>query len=420
MRHEEAFDVCVIGGGIVGLSCALAAQSRGLRVVVVDPCEPTSRASYGNAGVLGRGSIFSVASPLLWKNLYRYALNRDPGLRIRYASLLSQGAWLRTFLACCNEASWRAAASALDPLVAAAYDAHVELAALVGAESLLRRNGWLKLYRTQAAFAGAPLERTILADHGVAVEILDGNQLKELEPDIAPRFECAMFFPQTGQVDDPGRLVELYHQAFQERQGTIVAAMADTPVHHEDHVVVVAGVRRIVARHAVIAAGVASARLTAQLGYRIPLAAERGYHRHFKLDRGLVLQRPVYDTAGGYVLSPMAGTVRLLSGIEIARPDDPPDHRQIDALVADARRTLRLGDATGADTWMGSRPSMPDGLPVIGRAPGHPRILFAFGHGHIGLATGPVTGRIVADLLTDAPGGIDLAPFSPARFHFCG
>jgi glycine/D-amino acid oxidase-like deaminating enzyme len=416
MRHEEAFDVCVIGGGIVGLSCALAAQARGLRVAVVDPYEPTSRASYGNAGVISRGSIFSVASPLLWKNLTRYALNRDPGLRIRYASLLSQPAWLRAFLACCNEASWRAAASALDPLVAASFDAHVELAALAGAESLLRRNGWLKLYRTQAALAGSSLERAILAEHGVQVEILDGHQLKELEPDIAPRFECAMFFPQTGQVDDPGRLVEMYHRAFQERQGTIVAAMADTLVHDEDSVVVVAGSRSIVARHAVIAAGVSSTQLSTQLGCRIPLAAERGYHRHFRLDDGVALRRPVYDTAGGYVLSPMAGTVRLLSGIEVARPNDPPDHRQIDGLVEDARRTLRLGEAISTDTWMGCRPSMPDGLPVIGRAPSHPHILFAFGHGHIGLATGPVTGRIIADLLTDAPSGIDLAPFSPARF----
>jgi D-amino-acid dehydrogenase len=128
------------------------------------------------------------------------------------------------------------------------------------------------------------------------------------------------------------------------------------------------------------------------------------------------LSRPVFDVAGGYVMSPMQGTIRVLSGVELGRPDDPPNHAQIDAVVADARQSLPLDPSPAHKVWMGSRPSTPDGLPVIGAAPRHPRVFLAFGHGHIGFANGPVTGLAVAQLITGEAPAFPLAPFSPARF----
>ncbi len=173
---------------------------------------------------------------------------------------------------------------------------------------------------------------------------------------------------------------------------------------------------RVSAATVVLAAGAWSARLLAPLGYRIPFAAERGYHAHFKLRPGARLNRPIFDVGGGYAAAPIDSEVRILTGIEIAQPDDPPDKRQLEAVVNAARTILPLGERIAGSDWKGSRPSTADGLPVIGRAALDKRLLLAFGHGHIGFSTGPITGRIIADLIADRVPPIPIDAFSVERF----
>jgi len=170
------------------------------------------------------------------------------------------------------------------------------------------------------------------------------------------------------------------------------------------------------ASQVVLAAGTWSGPLARKLGYRFPLAAERGYHHHFRVEASP--SHPFHDTGGPYVISPAGdGVVRLLSGIQIAAPGDPPNHQQIHAVTDEARQTLKLGAPVESEPWLGSRPSTPDGLPIIGRAPRHPSVIFAFGHGHIGLSTGPLTGRIVADLADQRRPSIPIELFAPERFQ---
>jgi len=413
---EKRFDVVVVGGGIVGLSVALEVQSHGLSAAIVDPGVVTGRASYGNAGVLSRGSIFPMAAPGIRSRLPRYALGRDIAVRARLRSLPHLLPWLARFLVAAEEGAWRRAAAALDPMVAQAFDRHVAMAELVGGRHLIRRNGWLRLYRNAEGLAGSRLEREVLAQQRVSFHCLDEHEIRQLEPHLAHRFTHGIFFPDTGSVESPGELVELYRAAAEARGAAFVAGAADAIIEAEGGMAIRAGNRRIEGRHVVLAAGARSATLAATLGYRFPLAAERGYHRHFELPDGVELRRPVYDAAGGYVLSPMNGKVRLLSGVELARPDDPPDHVQIEAVEPDARRTLAFTQPVEDAPWLGSRPSTPDGLPVIGRAARHPRLVFAFGHGHIGFANGPATGAIVASLVASQKPPLPVEAFSPARF----
>ena len=413
---ETRFDVVVVGGGIVGLSVALEAQSRSLSVAIVDPGVATERASYGNAGVLSRGSIFPMAAPGIRSRLPRYALGRDIAVRARLRSLPALMPWLARFLLAAEENAWRHSAAALDPMGAEAFDRHVAMADLVGGRHLIRRNGWLRLYRSAAALAGSRLEREVLAQQRVSFHCLDEDEIRQLEPHLAHRFTHGIFFPDTGSVESPGELVELYRAAAEARGAAFVAGTADAIVEVEGGMAVQAGSRRIEGRHVVLAAGARSATLARTLGYRFPLAAERGYHRHFALADGVELRRPVYDAAGGYVLSPMNGKVRLLTGVELARPDDPPSHVQIDAVEPDARQTLAFTKAVEDTPWLGSRPSTPDGLPVIGRAARHPRLVFAFGHGHIGFANGPATGAVVASLIAGEKPPLPVEAFSPVRF----
>jgi glycine/D-amino acid oxidase-like deaminating enzyme len=414
VREPDA-DVAVVGGGIVGLSCALHLLLRGRRVVLIDPGNARRAASFGNAGVIARGSIFPVAGPGVWRRLPAYACNADPALQLRYRALGAAAPWLRHFLARANEAGWRAAAAALDPLAAAAYDAHLHLAEATGAFDLIARCGYLKLYRTEAAFAASALEREILAHHRVRTEILDAQEIAAAEPALIRRFHRGVLFPESGAVDRPGELVGRYRVAFHARGGRAVEAACEALEPREAGVLVRWPGGALTTRQAVLAAGAWSSALARALGYRFPLAAERGYHRHYRVAQ--TLTRPVHDTGGAYVLSPgRDGSVRLLSGIEIARPEDPPNPRQLTRILPEAAATIALGEPLEAQPWCGSRPSTPDGLPIIGRAPRHPDLIFAFGHGHIGLSTGPITGRAVADIADRLKPPVPVEPFAPERF----
>jgi len=415
--REPAVDVAVIGGGIVGLASALELAARGRQVTLIDPGGTQQAASFGNAGVISRGSLFPVAGPALWGSLLRYLRNADPGLRLRYRALPAVAPWIRHVLRHANEAAWRRAAAALDPLAAAAYDEHIRVAEAIGARDLIVRRGYLKLYRTEAAFAASALEREILAHHGVPTEIWDEATIAAAEPALIRRFARGLLVPDSGSIDSPGALVARYRAAFEARAGQVVCARADRIEAGEDSVLVGWSGGEVVARQAVLAAGAWSAALARGLGYRFPMAAERGYHRHFRVARNL--NRPVQDTGGAYVLAPMGDTVRLLTGIELGKPDDPATPVQLARVQPEAAATLALGEPVG-EAWQGSRPSTPDGLPVIGRAPRHPNLVFAFGHGHIGLSTGPITGRIVADLVGQRTLPVPIEPFAPERFRLGG
>lgn len=418
MDTTNRADVAIVGGGMVGMASALACLERGMAVTVIDPGSIRNAASYGNAGVISRGSVFPVAAPGLLGKLPRYALNRDKAIRVDYGSLMAVMPWLLAFIRRCNETSWRAAAAALDPLCAAAYDEHMRVASAIGARDLIIRRGWIKLYRSQEAFAASAAEREILTQYRIGHEIIDGAELPQFEPALKRRFAKAVWHTETGSVLDPGGLVQAYEAAARAQGATFVAARATHVV--EDGAgakVLLEGGGAVPATTVVIATGAASDDLTRAMGYRFPLAAERGYHRHFADAGEHRLSRPIHDTGGGYVIAPMNAGLRLLSGVELARRDAPANLAQIGAVEQEARQTVAIGAAVEPGPWHGSRPSTPDGLPVIGRAPRHPHVVFAFGHGHIGLSTGPITGRVVAELIAGAPTAIPIAPFAPDRFR---
>lgn len=409
-------DVIIVGGGIVGLSSALHLQERGLKVVIVDPGDERGRASFGNAGVLSRNSILPIASPGIRPRLLGYALGLDVAVRARLRSLPALLPWARRFLASANDATWRRSAAHLDALVALSFESHVALAELVGAQHLIRRNGWLRLYRSLDAFEKSTGERDLLAEHGVIADPLDADTIRDLEPHLRHRFTHGLFFRDSGAVETPGMLVQYYRMAVIARGGRFIDAKAEMIEPIKGGFAVTACERSVETRFVVLAAGAWSGELAQKLGYVFPLAGERGYHRHFELAPGTALKRPIYDPAGGYVMSPMNGGVRVLSGVELARPGDPPNYRQITAVSRDAAQSIALGKPIDATPWMGSRPSTPDGLPVIGFAARHPGLLFAFGHGHIGFANGPITGSIVAALISGEAPPLPIEGFSPKRF----
>jgi D-amino-acid dehydrogenase len=281
---------------------------------------------------------------------------------------------------------------------------------------LLRRSGWIKLFRSHATLANAVAELERARQYGVAGEVLDAKAIAAREPNLTGEFAGAVYLPAPGFVPDPGGLAKAYAALFKRKGGRF--RVGDARALQQD----ARGWRlagpdgAMVAREAVVALGPWSDQVFRPLGYAIPLAVKRGYHLHLAPSGNAVLHHPVLDTDFGYLLAPMNRGIRLTTGVEFARRDAPPTPIQLQRSLPRARNLLPLGEALDAKPWIGARPCLPDMLPVIGRAPRHAGLWFDFGHQHHGLTLGPATGRLLAEMMTGEAPFADPGPFAAGRF----
>jgi glycine/D-amino acid oxidase-like deaminating enzyme len=411
---SEPVDVAVLGAGMVGVATANAARQRGLNVVLVDRREPGSETSHGNAGILSSGSIFPLNMPSLWRKLPHYLTNRDPALRWNPAWALRNARWVAGFLANASSAQTKPRATALHGLIAASLKVHRDWIVKAGAPQRIRETGWLKAWRSDAV-AAAKAEQAALADYGIKSEVLDRQAISALEPGILPVFSVGLLHTETASVDSPGAVVKAYAEMFAGSGGEIRRAdiMAIAPEGEGWRVVLSDGPLR--ARHVVVALGPWSKEVLRPLGYRVPLGFERGYHQHFKPNAAHPLLRPIHDSEAGFLVTPVEQGLRITTGVELIDRDAPSSFAQLDAVVPLARGLVEFGEAVG-EPWRGSRPTLPDSLPMIGPAPRHRGLWLAFGHQHIGFTTGAGTGLAIAAMISGEPPPFDVAPFSPRRY----
>jgi D-amino-acid dehydrogenase len=410
-RHA---DVIVLGAGIVGVSAAFAAQQRGLSVILIDRREPGSETSYGNAGILSSGSISPLNNPSLWKALPKYLTNRHAALRWNPAWALRNIDWVVRFLANASPSRTRPRATALHGLIGASLKLHREWIVKADAGQRIRETGWLKAWRSDAVDA-AKREQAFLAEYGIASELLDRQAISAIEPNILPVYKVGLLHTQTASVDSPGAVVKAYARMFAGLGGEIRQSDIRAIVPDGDGWRVELAESAISARHVVVALGPWSADLLRPLGYRVPLAFERGYHREFKPNPARSLQRPIHDAEGSFLMTPMEQGIRVTSGVELTARDAPSSYAQLDAVVPVARSVVEFGEAVG-EPWRGARPTLPDSLPMIGPAPRHAGLWLAFGNQHIGFTTGPATGAAIAAMIAGAQPPFDAAPFSPGRY----
>ncbi|MGP1355233.1 NAD(P)/FAD-dependent oxidoreductase [Roseicyclus sp.] len=407
------FDIAVIGAGIVGTSAALWARMRGHRVVLIDPAPPGSGTSSGNACTLATYACLPVNDPSVLRDLPRLLFGRDSPLSVSWRHALPHPGWMLAFLANCRAARSRRIAGHLAALLAHADAGLNPLIEEAGARDLVVARGQLTVWSTaeaaREAEAGLALRRSL----GVVAEELTGAEAKALEPGLALPVARAVLFPEARHVRDPEELVRRFHARFEALGGVTVRAAAREVRAMPDRVSVIAGVERIEAARAVIAAGAFSGRIAGAGAARMPLGTERGYHLLYA-GEGQRLTRPVGWAEGGFYAVPMARGLRLAGTVEIAGLDAGPDPRRLDYI---ARRGAELLGPLPAHTssWLDFRPTLPDALPVIGHSPASERILHAFGHQHLGLTLGGITGRIVADLVEGRRPNLPLDAFSPAR-----
>ena len=407
--------VHIVGAGIVGLSVAAHLIRRGVAVTLIDPDPPGGAASWGNAGVISRGSVVPLNTPQVWRALPHYALNRSPSIRFSPSSLPRLTPWLARFLAGATPGRALATARALDGLLDGALDAHRDLMALAGGQDRLRTTGYLKVYRSAGGFRASAFERGVYDTLGLDHQILLPDELRALEPDLAPVFHRGILVPGSASVDDPGAVTGLYADWVLRAGADLVrAAVRGLRPTAKGYGIEVQGGPPIPAETVVMAAGAWSAPLLAGVGVGVPLAAERGYHQRFGFVGNARLGRPFHDVEGHYVMTGMAEGIQVSTGVELAPVDAPSTPRQLARVLPAAREAFPFAEPV-AEVWRGARPSLPDGRPVIGAVPKRPGLWAAFGHGHIGFSAGPVTGRLLADAIVTGTASPVLAPFDPAR-----
>ncbi|ABD08343.1 D-amino-acid dehydrogenase [Rhodopseudomonas palustris HaA2] len=416
MKQDET-DVLVLGAGIVGVGAALHLQRRGRDVVLVDRnAAAGDETSYGNAGLIEVASVLPYMFPRDLGHLLRYAFNGSADVHYQLSGLPEFLPWLlRYFQASSPEGAERTARAAL-PLIRQSLAEHEALIAEAGVPELLRKTGWIKLFRSEVSFGNSVAELDRVKRFGVTADVLDDASIAAREPNLMGKFAGAIHWLEPGFVPDPGALVKAYAALFTRKGGRFARGDARSLQQQGGGWRITADDGPITAREVVVALGPWSDLVFRPLGYRIPLGVKRGYHQHFAARGNAVLQHPVLDADRGYLLAPMKRGIRLTTGAEFARRDAPPSHVQIDRTRAMARDLFPLGDAVEQQPWMGARPCLPDMLPVIGRAPRHPGLWFDFGHQHHGLTLGPVTGRLLAEMMTREEPFADPVPFAAERF----
>jgi D-amino-acid dehydrogenase len=408
------FDTVVLGAGIVGVCVAVHLQKRGRAVALIDRKQPGNETSFGNAGLIQREGVYPYAFPRGLGTLLRYARNQSPDVRYHADAMLQVAPFLWRYWRNSHPAKHAEIAKSYATLIEHCVSEHRALAAEAGASALLRPIGWIKVFRYAAA-RDAEIRHAEQwhREYGVEFETLDAPRLQQLEPDLDKRLQGGLRYPQSDSVSDPNALVTAYARYFEALGGRFFIGDADTlregwQVDTRDG--------PITAASAVIALGPWSDRASTRLGYRLPLAVKRGYHMHYAPRRNARLNHPILDVEHGYVLAPMARGIRLTTGAEIARPEAAKTPVQLDAVEPIARTLFPLGERLDAEPWMGRRPCTPDMMPIIGPAQEHQGLWFAFGHAHHGLTLGPVTGRLIAEMMTGEETLVDPQPFRVERF----
>jgi D-amino-acid dehydrogenase len=416
MKTEIEPGVVVIGAGVVGLSAAIALEARGLAVTVLEREAPAAGASAGNAGAFAFTDILPLASPGILRKAPKWLLDPLGPLSIPPSYAMQIAPWMFRF--------WRACSASRVALSTAAQTALMDLskAALepflteTGTASMLRKEGNLQVYESQAELDASLPGWKARAEHGIEFRHMDAAGMAEIQPGLAPRFTHGTFTPGWYSIADPKLYTLALADHFRARGGVIERAEVSGLKAIDGGVEIATAdgrVRRV--ERVVLAAGAFSHLLARGLGENIPLETERGYNTTLPAD-AFDLRTQVTFGGHGFVVTRLSTGIRVGGAVELGGLKLPPNFRRSEAMLEKARRFLPGLKPDGGVQWMGFRPSMPDSLPAIGRARATANVVYAFGHGHLGLTQSAGTARLVAELLTGQPTSIDIAPFSPQRF----
>lgn len=406
----------IIGAGVIGASIALALQKDGHDVTLIDRDGPCSGASSGNAGAIVNGACAPSAMPGNIIDAMRMLTKAHSTHSIRPAYFHKILPWLFRSLLQSRSSRVNENAKNLHALSQHAVSSWQELIGQSELFSLFRETGWLKVYESEKTFDHTKNFRKLLDTHGTPYEVLNASQIHDLEPNLAPIFTHGLYQKESLSISDPEQLVKGMVELFVKQGGTFTQFDVDQITIQDDAVQLKGQSEKLSADQVVIATGAWSGDLAKQLGEKISLDTERGYHLMLPNGTQSLLKRPVLHGDSYLVLAPMEAGMRLAAQSEFGGLKLAADYRTIRNFLGQAKRMLPDMDCQEESVWMGFRPSLPDSLPVLGFSSRSDKVLYAFGHQHLGMTLAAITGQLVADLISNREPPIELAPYRANRF----
>lgn len=409
--------IAIIGAGIVGVSTAIWLQRDGHKVILIDGKGIGEGASYGNGGVLASCSIVPVTAPGLLRKAPAMLLDPGQPLFLKWSYLPKLAPWLIKYLGHANAADTKRIAAAMAPLVGDSLGEHQALSAGTGAEGWVKPDDYLFLYRDRAHFEGDAFGWSIRKAHGFRWEELEGSAFKSFDPAFGPEQGFAVRLGDHGRISDPGAYVKALGAHVMASGGRFIEANAEAIIEEGGKVSGVrAGGETIACDAVVLAAGVWSGPLAGQLGLKVPLESERGYHLEL-WEPSIMPRSPVMIASGKFVATPMDGRLRLAGIVEFGGLDAPPSKAPLGLLEKNIRAAIPGISWKHKTEWMGHRPAPADSIPVIGESPVMRGAFMGFGHHHVGLTGGPKTGRMIAQMISGRTPNFDMSPYAPSRFQ---
>ena len=409
--------IVVIGAGMVGVSTALQLIKDGHSVSLVDPLKNEQAASYGNAGALNPSSVTPLTTPGLMTRAPSMLLNSRSPLFLKWCDIPMLLPWLVKFVSYATEKKAAYITDKLTPLVHDCLREHQGLAMKTDAAGFIRESDFTVLYKDKAAYEADQYVWQQRARVGQDWYFVEKDELKKLEPELAINADFAVRMKNHGFVSDPGRYLETLLAHFADLGGTVIKDLATDFVIDGNRISSVETENQTIdCEKLIISAGVWSGRLMKNLGINVPMESERGYHIEF-IEPSFVPKGTINVMQGKFFMTPMDGRLRCTSIVEFADIDAPVDPKILDIMLENIRAALP--DLTWKDTktWMGRRPSTIDSLPVIGKSSNFANLYLGFGHHHIGLMSGPKTGRILADIISGRKPDFDISAFDISRYQ---
>ena len=409
--------VTVIGAGIIGISSALNLQRAGFDVTVIDKEPPGEGASSGNAGIMAPCAFVPVPTPgIVWK---APGMLLDPmgPLSVRWSYLPRMLPWLMRYLRNSSAKRVEKIAAALATLADGSVEEHQALANGSDAEQWLRPATYAYVYESEEDFKKESFAWNLRRKHGIKINILRNGEVQDMEPSIGEVYKFAITLDHHGYVRDPEQLVKSLARELKRAGGHVLhRKVRDIEIGPEGPTQLVTDQGNLDLDILVVAAGAWSGKLASRLGSPVPLETERGYHVVLT-DPGISPKVAIMSSKGKFVATPMTMGLRIAGLVEFGGLEAPPNYACARTLLKHAELLFPGVNTKDFTEWMGHRPALPDSLPVIGRSPHFENVYFAFGHQHIGLSTGPKTGRLIADLVSGRTPNIDIDPFGVERFN---
>ncbi|MGA9574990.1 MAG: FAD-binding oxidoreductase [Lysobacterales bacterium] len=406
----------VIGAGIVGASCAWHLQRKGQQVTLIDPELPGDACSFGNASCIATSGVVPLSGPGIIKKVPGWLMDPLGPVTIRVKHFPALVPWLWKFWRVCNMRKVEEIAAAQATLMHTVLADWDEMLAAAGAVHLKQSPGTIHLYDTEQEYRDDQWQFDLSRRLGFEHHRLSAIDLESMVPMLKLEKGVALMAPDWHHLIDPAKATACIADDCMRNGGHWIRDRVTAVDTQGSGVSLKTGSGdKIEADHLVVAAGAWSNALAEQLDYKVPLIAERGYHSQIG-NPGLDLKYPVMSLTRHFVMTPLENGLRVAGTAEFAALDAEPDYRRAKVLLELAGNYLDGLQTNDVTEWMGQRPAMPDSLPVISVSPGHPKVFYAFGHGHYGITQGPTTGRIIADLVTGAAPSVDISPFRFDRF----